>query len=107
MLEGPALWARFYKSFGRLGARGPEDGPKLMVIPGFVANDRTTLGLQRAFAAAGYRVTGWGMGMNRGVLADTRERIAERIEGFARGENIILVGWRLGGVSARGAGNAM
>jgi pimeloyl-ACP methyl ester carboxylesterase len=72
-----------------------------MVIPGFVANDRTTLGLQRALAAAGYRVTGWGMGMNKGVQADTRERIAERIEAFAGGGKIILVGWSLGGVFAR------
>ncbi|MGE0179477.1 MAG: esterase/lipase family protein [Sphingomonas sp.] len=77
------------------------DGPKLMVIPGFVANDRTTLGLQRALAAAGYRVTGWGMGLNRGVRTDTRERIAERIEAFAGGQKIILVGWSLGGVFAR------
>ena len=101
LLEAPFLWARFYKSIGRLGARGPADGPKVMVIPGFVANDRTTLGLQRALAAAGYRVTGWGMGLNTGVKPDTRERIAERIEAFGEGEKIILVGWSLGGVFAR------
>ena len=99
--EGAALWARVWRAFGRLGERGPEGGPKLMVIPGFVATDRTTLGLQRALAAAGYRVTGWGMGMNKGTRADTRERIAERIEAFAGGEKIILVGWSLGGVFAR------
>ena len=101
LLEAPALWARVWRGFGSLAPRGPEDGPKLMVLPGFVANDRTTLGLQRALAAAGYRVTGWGMGVNRGVTADTRERIAERIEAFAPGEKIILVGWSLGGVFAR------
>jgi len=72
-----------------------------MVIPGFVANDRTTLGLQRALAAAGYRVTGWSMGLNTGVKADTRERIAERIEAFGKGGKVILVGWSLGGVFAR------
>ena len=101
LLEAPALGARLWRSFGSLAARGPADGRKLMVIPGFVANDRTTLGLQRALAAAGYRVAGWGMGINRGVRADTRERIAERIEAFAPGEKIILVGWSLGGVFAR------
>lgn len=101
LLEMPALWARFWRSFGSLAPRGPVDGPKLMVVPGFVANDRTTLGLQRALAAAGYRVTGWGMGVNKGVRTDTRERIAARIEAFAPGEKIILVGWSLGGVFAR------
>jgi alpha/beta hydrolase family protein len=95
------LWARFYKSFGRLGERGPADGPKLIVIPGFLANDRTTLGLQRALAGAGYRVTGWGMGLNKGVRADTVARIVERIEAFGHGGKVILVGWSLGGVFAR------
>jgi pimeloyl-ACP methyl ester carboxylesterase len=99
--EVASLLPRIYRSFGRLGERGPADGPRVMVIPGFVANDRTTLGLQRALAAAGYRVTGWGMGLNTGVKADTRERIAERIEAFGGGGKIILVGWSLGGVFAR------
>lgn len=103
MLEGPALWARFYKSFGRLGARGPENGPKLMVVPGFVANDRTTLGLQRALADAGYRVVGWGLGMNRGATPETLEKLIGQIEAFGGGEKIILVGWSLGGVYAREA----
>ncbi len=97
----PALWARVWRSFGSLSERGPEDGPKLMVIPGFVANDRTTLGLQRALAAAGYRVSGWGMGVNRGVRIDTRERIAARLEAFGGGEKVVRVGWSLGGVFAR------
>jgi len=95
------LWLRLWKSFGKLTQRGPVDGPKLMVIPGFVANDRTTLGLQRALAAAGYRVTGWGLGLNKGVTADMRERIARQIEAFGSGRKVILVGWSLGGVFAR------
>lgn len=99
--EAASLLPRIYRSFGRLGERGPADGPKVMVIPGFIANDRTTLGLQRALAAAGYRVIGWGMGMNLGVKPDTRERIAERIEAFGGGGKIILIGWSLGGVFAR------
>ena len=99
--EGPALWARLYKSFGKLTERGPADGPKLMVIPGFVANDRTTLGLQRALAAAGYRVTGWGLGMNKGATADMLERMARQIEAFGGGSKVTLVGWSLGGVFAR------
>ena len=90
-----------WKAFGRLGERGPADGPKLMVIPGFVANDRTTLCLQRGLAAAGFRVTGWGLGLNKGVTADMRERVARRIEAFGGGGKVILVGWSLGGVFAR------
>ena len=99
--EGLALFARFYRAFGRLGDRGPETGPRLMVIPGFLANDRTTLGLQRALAAAGYRVTGWGLGLNRGVEPDTLDRIIERVETFGGGGPVILIGWSLGGIYAR------
>lgn len=90
-----------WRSFGRLGERGPADAPPLMVIPGFLANDRTTLGLQRALAKAGYRVTGWGFGINRGVRPDTIERIVGRLEAFARGRPVVLVGWSLGGIYAR------
>jgi hypothetical protein len=102
-MEWPALLARFYKSFGRLGERGPEGGPKLMVLPGFLANDRTTLGLQRALAEAGYRVSGWGLGINRGATPETLEKLVRRIEAFGQGGKIILLGWSLGGVFAREA----
>ena len=99
--EALALVARIYRAFGKLGERGPENGPKLMVLPGLLATDRTTLGLQRALAKAGYRVTGWGLGLNRGVRADTIERIAGRIESFGGGAPVILIGWSLGGIYAR------
>jgi hypothetical protein len=95
------LWLRLYKSFGKLTERGPEHGPKLMVVPGFMANDRTTLGLQRALAKAGYRVAGWGLGLNKGVKPDILERLAERVEAFGKGGKVTLAGWSLGGVFAR------
>lgn len=99
--EGFSLGLRVHRSFGALGERGPADGPPVMVLPGFVATDRTTLGLQRALAAAGYRVAGWGLGINNGVRADTRDRIVANLEAFGRGGKVILVGWSLGGVYAR------
>jgi pimeloyl-ACP methyl ester carboxylesterase len=99
--EAAALAARVYRSFGSLDARGPADGARLMVIPGFLASDRTTLGLQRALAEGGFRVCGWGMGLNRGVTEDIVDRIALRVERFGAGEQVTLVGWSLGGLFAR------
>jgi len=99
--EAAVLLSRFYRAFGTLGQRGPADGPPLMVIPGFLATDRTTLGLQRAFADAGYRVAGWGLGVNRGASEDTVDKLVGQLEGFARGQKVVLVGWSLGGLYAR------
>ena len=99
--EGAALAARFYRAFGSVAPRGPADATPLMVVPGFLATDRTTLGLQRALAGAGWRVAGWGMGLNAGARADTLERLAGRIARLGGGRKVVLVGWSLGGVFAR------
>ena len=101
--EGLAIAGRFWRAFGKVGERGPANGKPLVVVPGFLASDRTTLGLQRALAEAGYRVSGWGMGMNLGARADTLQLIVSHIERFGRGQPITLVGWSLGGLYAREA----
>jgi len=87
--------------FGHLGPRGPEDGPPALVIPGFIANDRTTMELRRALAAAGWRVHPWELGWNMGVRADTVDRLRERLDAISPGEPMLVVGWSLGGVFAR------
>ena len=99
--EGAALAVRLYRAFGRVGERGDPAGPPLMVIPGFFASDRSTLGLQRALSKEGYRVAGWGLGFNLGARADTLDRIAAQLEHFCRGRPAVLVGWSLGGIYAR------
>lgn len=99
--EGFAIVARIYRAFGSLGQFGPEDGQRVMVVPGFLASDRTTLGLQRALAKEGYRVTGWGMGLNKGARPDILDRLVARIEDFGLGRQVSLVGWSLGGLYAR------
>lgn len=99
--EAAAMLSRVWRSFGRLGERGPADGEPLMVIPGFLASDRTTLGLQRALAEAGYRVDGWGLGLNTGASHDVIDRLVEKIERFGQARSVILVGWSLGGIFAR------
>ena len=103
MRAGEAAWlgARAWRGFGHLGARGPVDGPPALVLPGFIANDRTTLELRRALARAGWRVHPWALGWNLGARADTVERIAARIDEIAGGKPLLLVGWSLGGVYAR------
>jgi len=100
-LDGVSLVSRFWRAFGSLGERGPAHGRKIMVVPGFLASDRTTLGLQRALAHAGFRVTGWGMGLNRGAHSTILDEIIHGLERFGEGEQVILIGWSLGGVFTR------
>ena len=101
MHEFAWLFARFWHGFGRLGPRGPEDGPPALVIPGFIATDRTTMALRKALAEAGWRVHGWNMGWNRGARADTIEQLGRRLDEASGGRPVLLVGWSLGGVFAR------
>jgi dienelactone hydrolase len=99
--EATALLGGFYRAFGKPGEVGPADATPVMVIPGFLATDRSTLGLQRALAEAGYRVTGWGLGVNRGATSDMLDRMTHAVADFGRGRPVVLVGWSLGGVYAR------
>ncbi len=95
------MLARFWRGFGHLEPRGPADGPPALVIPGFIASDRTTMELRRALAAGGWRVHPWGLGWNLGAKADTVERLIERLEAIPDKRPVLLVGWSLGGIYAR------
>jgi hypothetical protein len=99
--EAAWLGVRAWRGFGHLGPRGPEDGPPALVIPGFIANDRTTMELRRALADAGWRVHPWDMGWNLGAKGDTVERLRARLDAISPGEPMLVVGWSLGGVFAR------
>lgn len=86
---------------GPLGPRGPENGPPVLVIPGFLASDRTTMELRRGLALAGWRSHPWMMGVNLGAKADTMEQLGERLEALRHRRKILVVGWSLGGMFAR------
>jgi pimeloyl-ACP methyl ester carboxylesterase len=100
---GEAAWLlpRMWRVFGSTTPIGPVNGPPALVIPGFVAHDRTTEPLRKALAEAGWRVHGWEMGLNLGVRANTVERLRRRLDEISDGEKVLLVGWSLGGLFAR------
>jgi pimeloyl-ACP methyl ester carboxylesterase len=102
--EAASLASRFWHGFGHLRPRGPEDGPPALVIPGWMANDRTTIALRRALADDGWRVHGWELGWNWGARADTVQRLKGRLADIGEGQKVLVVGWSLGGVYARELG---
>jgi pimeloyl-ACP methyl ester carboxylesterase len=99
--EAAWMLPRMWHALARPRPLGPQGGPPALVIPGWVASDRTTLMLRKTLAEAGWRVHGWDMGWNRGARADTVERLSERLEAVGDGRPVLLVGWSLGGVYAR------
>jgi predicted esterase YcpF (UPF0227 family) len=99
--EAAWLGSRIFRSFGHLNPRGPEDGPPALVIPGFIADDRTTMELRRALAEAGFRAHGWDRGWNLGARHDTIDQLKERLDQVSTEEPVLVVGWSLGGVFAR------
>jgi hypothetical protein len=101
LTEAAYLFPRAIYGFGHLGPRGPEDGDPVLVIPGFIANDRTTMELRRAFAAAGWRAYPWDAGWNLGAQADTIAKLKARLDAISPDRPVLVVGWSLGGVYAR------
>jgi hypothetical protein len=99
--EGAWLLARFWRGFGHLDARGPMAGPPALVIPGFLASDRSCMELRRALADAGWRTYPWDLGLNKGAHADTLRHLRQRLEVIHDGRPVLVVGWSLGGVYAR------
>jgi pimeloyl-ACP methyl ester carboxylesterase len=81
------------------------DGHPVLVLPGFLAGDRSTTLIRRYLAYLGYIAYPWNLGRNNGGVYRMRSAIWSRIEEISRqsGRKVSLVGWSLGGVYARDA----
>ena len=106
LLEGRALWelSTLPLAIPWLTARVPKgDGHPVLVLPGLMADDVSTVPLRRFLAGCGYDVIGWGQGRNLGprvgVLGQMRKTLAEMHQ--RTGRKVSVIGWSLGGVYAR------
>jgi len=81
---------------------GEGDGHPVLILPGFMSSDLSTIPLRSFIYNAGYKVYGWGEGINYArtdyidLLIDKVERIYQRHD-----KPITLIGWSLGGIYAR------
>ena len=82
-------------------ARG--DGHGVLVLPGLLASDTSTLPLRVYLGWLGYDVRGWDLGCNRGPTEEVLAGMPRALLAHARrtGGSVSLVGWSLGGVYAR------
>jgi pimeloyl-ACP methyl ester carboxylesterase len=78
-------------------------GEPVMVLPGFGTGDASTIVLRGLLGHLGYRVEGWGLGINTGDVEARLPRVIERVRALAKKARrpVRLVGWSLGGVFAR------
>lgn len=79
------------------------DGHPVLIIPGFLAGDLSTLPLRRYLAHLGYNVHPWRLGRNIGGVAKMVAGVQLRIAEIRRatGRKVSVIGWSLGGVYAR------
>ena len=79
------------------------DGHPVLVLPGLLASDVSTLILRRYLDLLGFSTHPWGFGRNVGGVYSMREKLGKLLAGFhsATGRKVSVVGWRLGGVYAR------
>lgn len=79
------------------------DSHPVLVLPGFLAGDASTLTLRQYLGSLGYPVHGWRLGRNTGPSPQILARLDEVLRDLAdvHGQAVSLVGWSLGGVYAR------
>lgn len=111
----PATWLRVLESRAafELGAAvaaapwlrliGRGDRHPVLVLPGFLAADPSTVPLRSILRGQGYWVHGWRLGSNLGPTAHIVEGLVERLTQLYERHDapVSLIGWSLGGIYAR------
>ena len=78
------------------------DGHPVLVIPGFLGNDRSTHPLRRYLQRIGYKPYAWELGINLANFEDINTLEKKIKELYVKHqEKISIVGWSLGGIYAR------
>jgi len=79
------------------------DGHGVLVLPGLLASDSSTLVLRRFLRLLGYQVHGWDLGRNLGPTDEVLDGLPARLATLASltGRPVSVIGWSLGGIYAR------
>jgi hypothetical protein len=104
-LEGRALneFGAFLSAIPLLNLAAKGDGHPVLVLPGLMAGDDSTIPLRKFLKGRGYAVRGWGLGLNRGLRDGVQDHMFDLVRDFSdvHGRKISIVGWSLGGIYAR------
>ena len=85
------------------------DGHPVLLIPGFVGDSGSMLGLKVYLRHRGYEVEDWGLGRNVGFQRKHARALEQKVRFMHHqyGKKVSLVGWSLGGVFAMFAAHAV
>jgi len=87
-----------------LNARAPRgDGHPVLVLPGLLAGDASTIVMRRFLRRLGYEVHGWGLGRNIGPTPQAVHGMGAKFEALVERhhQKVSVIGWSLGGIYAR------
>lgn len=75
----------------------------VMVIPGFITSDRSTIALRTFLTLMGYPTYGWDLGRNYGPLPGVEDGLKDRLSEISdkHDARVSVVGWSLGGIYSR------
>ena len=78
-------------------------GEPVIVLPGFMADDSSTIVLRHFLNSIGYKSFPWGLGTNRLPMLSLLPRLNELIDQVVEqhGQKVRLVGWSRGGILSR------
>jgi pimeloyl-ACP methyl ester carboxylesterase len=81
----------------------------VLVLPGFLAGDYSTLPLRRLLRDLCYDARGWKLGTNMGPSGDVMKKLVQRVTHLhdRHDRKLSLLGWSLGGIYARELARAM
>ncbi len=76
------------------------DGHPVLLLPGFLADEKSLIALKTFLARKGYDVRTWGLGRNVGYRSKYVKALPQKIRHLHHdtGRKVSLVGWSLGGV---------
>jgi pimeloyl-ACP methyl ester carboxylesterase len=102
-LRAPLEFAASMAAWPVLANAPRGDGHSVIVYPGFMAGDSSTVPMRRLLRWLGHDAQGWTQGRNTGAQPEVLERaVAKLLQLYERDQQrISLVGWSLGGLYAR------